>query len=173
MRVLTSFIFVAFLHTLPSGSFAQQVCQSGLAMSAPDGRYVVQTDTSQVKDTRTGLIWQRCSSGQTWSGNACTGSARLMTWQTVLTLAGTAGSSNGFAWRVPSFKELTTLAELGCWSPAINVTFFPTTPEAGHWTSTSLASNPSQAWFVMFSLAGEYYDAKTNFHYVRFVRSSQ
>ena len=40
-----------------------------------DGRYVVQDDPSLVLDKVTGLVWQRCSVGQTWENGGCAGDA--------------------------------------------------------------------------------------------------
>ena len=148
-----------------------QTCPAGFTLNAPNSRYVVQTDTSQVKDINTTLIWQRCSVGQT--GSSCTGSPTAMSWQAALAAAATAGSSGGFAWRVPNNKELLSLAETACYNPAINPSMFPGTASSGYWSSSSVAGGPSNAWFVGFSYGDDGYGNKAGNYYVRLVRSSQ
>lgn len=44
----------------------------------------------------TGLIWQRCSLGQSWDGTDCTGTATTFTWQQALA-AGAQHSLGGFS----------------------------------------------------------------------------
>jgi hypothetical protein len=96
-----------------------------------------------------------------------------MNWQAALTAAKAAGSSGGFAWRLPNIKELTTLEELGCSNFAINATIFPETPN-GTWSSTSYAANPrEQVWIVYFDSGSVYVTSKTDGYTVRLVRSSQ
>ena len=41
------------------------------------GRFV--PNGAEVIDSRTGLIWARCSVGQSWDGSACTGNANRYT----------------------------------------------------------------------------------------------
>ena len=38
-------------------------------------------DDSVYKDQSTKLMWMRCSIGQTWTGNDCTGTPIKLTWQ--------------------------------------------------------------------------------------------
>ena len=43
------------------------------------GRYQILGDGSEVKDTQTGLIWARCSVGQTWQSGSCAGEPKEFT----------------------------------------------------------------------------------------------
>lgn len=54
--------------------------------SAPDSRYTIINDGTEVKDKRTGLIWQRCSIGKTFDGNKCAGVSSVYDWGKILTL---------------------------------------------------------------------------------------
>jgi hypothetical protein len=78
-----------------------QTCNPNITRSAPDSRYQLVNDNTEVKDTQTGLIWQRCSLGQTWSGSSCTGTATTYNWTNALQTAANMG--NG--WRVPNIKD--------------------------------------------------------------------
>lgn len=173
MRRLRLQLLTTLLACFAGVALAQQVCPAGHTLTAPDSRYAVQTDTSQVKDLKTSLVWQRCSLGQTWSGSTCTGSATAMTWQAGLTAARAAGSSGGFAWRVPNIKELASLPELACYNPAINATMFPATPTTNRYWSSSSEGNPGFAWYVGFYHGDANYSIKINSYYIRLVRSSQ
>ncbi len=68
--------------------------------------------SGQWRDPATGLIWMRCSMGQTWTGNNCTGDALEFTWAeaksyfTLFNQKGFAGQNN---WRLPKIEELVTL----------------------------------------------------------------
>jgi hypothetical protein len=83
---------------------------------APAGRFVVEGDA--VRDTRTGLIWQRSVSGllasQELAKAACTGGFRL-----------------------PHIKELATLIdESATTAPFIDQSVFPSSPAMPLWSDT-------------------------------------
>ena len=127
-----------------TATFSQaQTCQTNIKNKTPDSRYQLLNNNSEVKDLKTGLIWQRCSLGQTWRGTTCTGTASQYTWQQALQAAKDAG--NGLT--LPNIKELSSLANRACYNPAINDTFFPNTPfDSGndyygaYWSSSPVAT---------------------------------
>lgn len=99
---------------------------------APPSRYVV--DVATVRDTRSGLIWQRVLPASTYS------QAGAQQYCSALNLGGMSG------WRAPSIKELQTLLdprEVG--PPSIDTTAFPSTLPGYYWSSTS-SNNAGQAW---------------------------
>lgn len=111
--------------------------------------YIDPSRTNEITDRRTGLIWQRCSVGQYFSAVTCTGSPLRMTHEAALAYA-----SHQREWRLPSIKELASIADLGCVSPAIDSSAFPGTLSIPYWSSTPVASNPSLAW-VWIAIRGE------------------
>ncbi|MBH2006909.1 MAG: DUF1566 domain-containing protein [Myxococcaceae bacterium] len=120
--------------------------------SAPVGRYTDETGSTltagstQVKDTVTGLIWQRAYSTGTWSASAAAGSAQAYCAQLVI------GSQAAGSWRMPTIKELSTLVDVTVSSGAtIDLTAFPGTPANYFWSSTVYQPSPSNAWSVDFS----------------------
>ncbi len=124
----------------------------------------------------TGLTWDRCSVGQTWGGVTCSGTATVMTWASALSAAVTANAGNhlGYSdWRLPSVRELGSIAEPCGWGPSINQTLFPATPSSHFWSSTSSWSNAAHAWLVIFSDGGIVPTFKSNSHYARLVRGGQ
>lgn len=130
-------------------------------------------NSAEVTDTRTGLIWQRCSAGQTWSGSACTGTASPMMHEAALIYArNNAGAQN---WRLPDVKELASLADKGCSAPAIDIAAFPATPNSFYWSSSPFVANSSNAWVVSFGngvVRGSGFRFAEG-HAVRLVRASQ
>ena len=129
----------------------------------------------QVIDLRSGLVWQRCSAGQTWNGSTCTGTATTHTHADALGLARQANPGNNpSGWRLPQVKELASLLDMGCRAPAIAASVFPATPQDKAWSSTPFAQRPNIAWTVDF--ADSYVQNQTgigNPLYVRLVRSAR
>ena len=76
-------------------------------------------------------------------------------------------------WRLPTIKELSSLRDLERYDPAINTEFFPNTVSVRYWSSSSVATNPSYAWYVYFS-DGLVYSLNKSYDYrVRAVRGGQ
>ena len=114
--------------------------------SAPCGRYVVDADT--VKDTKTGLTWQR-----TIDTNVYDWSQAL---QYCRDLAGAGGG-----WRLPTYWELQSIIDETRTNPAIDVDVFPGTPSIYFWTSSPYVGDSSGAWVVAFSDGITFYDDVT------------
>ncbi len=126
-----------------------------------------------VTHHKTGLIWQRCSLGQSWDGTDCTGSATAFTWQQALA-ASAQNTLAGFSdWRLPNKNELASIVEYRCYQPAINHQQFPNTPSAWYWSSSPNASDSNGAWYVGFygGNVGNY--DKNFYNHVRLVRAGQ
>ena len=141
-------------------SDAQQVCAG--TPTRPDARYSPVGNGSEVKDTVTGLIWQRCSVGQTWNGTACTGPVTGYTWQNAANFVATlpaSGNGTGAAarWRLPLQTELFSLVEQSCKNPSINPTWFPATPATVFWTGEpSVGQNAYCVGFLDDSVGNGY-----------------
>lgn len=137
----TSALILCPLLVFCSAAHAQQVCNDRINQSAPASRFI-DHGNGTVTDIRTGLMWQRCMMGYTFSDNgtpgvladdSCAPSATItFLWQQALQGAvdhNTQGGFGGFTdWRVPNIKELISIVEHKCANPAINTTIFPGTP---------------------------------------------
>lgn len=98
-------------------SSVDQICDARQQSQPPLARYLFKAD--MVKDTKSGLTWQRCSVGQDWrEGSGCVGTPLLLTWNQAKS-----GARNG--WRLPTEDELLSLASPSCKFPAINAQAFP------------------------------------------------
>ncbi|PAT35892.1 DUF1566 domain-containing protein [Vandammella animalimorsus] len=115
---------------------------------------VPESHGAEVRDTATGLVWRRCSEGQSWSGTSCVGTFSRMTYDEAMAHA--EGQPDG---RLPSLKELQTLVNRDCTNPAIDTDTFPNTPGTWYWTRTPYAGSSADAWIVGFSEGGfaDYY----------------
>jgi hypothetical protein len=143
-------ILACVLLAASAGIQAQQACSDRINQSTPTSRFV-DNGNGTVTDTRTGLMWQRCLMGFTFSNNGtpsnladdtCTPSATTtFTWQLGLQEAANRNTQGGFAgftdWRVANIKELISIVEHRCANPAINATIFPGTPASADIFSSS------------------------------------
>lgn len=196
MGFYLSGLFVAV--SFSANVFADQVCDNTVAQTTPTSAFTVNSDGS-VSDEFTGLMWSPCVLGL--SGNSCaTGTAQAYTWQTALQTVETVNADStinfGYSdWRLPNIKELATITELQCHSPASNLTLFPGTPMVANyntadpqevtvyssllWSSTpssiynsaAPSTGRSLAWGVSFIDGGIVRANKNSSGYVRLVRN--
>ncbi len=129
-------------------------------------RFSYGADGAEVIDSKTGLIWRRCSVGQTWSGGTCTGTASTFTQEGALVHA-----QSQAGWRLPNVKELSSIVNRTKDRPTIDDTAFPATVSSWYWSSSPYAYNVIAAWYVDFMVGGTgtSYRGGADF-YVRLVR---
>ncbi|HUO89133.1 MAG TPA: DUF1566 domain-containing protein [Rhizomicrobium sp.] len=163
-----------------AGPVLNQTCDvSSYPLSTPTSRFQ-DHDDGTVTDTRSNLMWLRCSIGQEWSGSTCTGAPGLFSWSEAMTLAqaeNDRGTHFYSDWRLPKIQELATIAERQCQNPRINLALFPQTPAAAYWTTSSrpVADGANQAaasaFVLSFGPEGVGFEGKETRHHVRLVRS--
>jgi hypothetical protein len=169
----TWLVLVAFIAVMLHSGFTWAVnCTAGLSASNPDTMYVDHGDGT-VTDTRTGLMWKKCSEGQAWSSNTCSSATdrTLHTWSAALELAANSTFAGYDNWRLPNRKELASLVEECRSYPAINDTLFPNTSSSYVWSASSYAVNSSQSWYMVGHNGAAYGDGSRSSAYaVRLVR---
>ncbi|MDP4029239.1 MAG: DUF1566 domain-containing protein, partial [Gallionella sp.] len=129
-----------------------------------------------VTDTVTGLMWDKCSWGQSNNTTCADTAATTHTWVQALGVAVSANGANYKGrndWRLPNKNELESLVKIDVSSPAIDPTAFPNTVPGWYWTSTNYAPVPAFAWYVNFDLGSADASNKSSGYYVRLVRSGQ
>lgn len=143
-----------------------------------------------AKDTKTGLVWQRCTYGQTWNGSGCSGAPKKMNWHEAMKL-----NKNG--WRVPTIDELGSLTycssgkpkgiypgrlDGGCKGnyrkPTINTTVFIMNKkimlDLVYWSSSPFAFNNISVWSIYYFSGFDGTSDKSYYgNYVRLVRIGQ
>ena len=134
-------ISIVFSIALFPAMLQAQSCNNAIIPSSPTTQFQVGFD--ETLDSTTNLIWKRCSVGQTWTGSSCSGVTSSLTWSQAL-----ATGTNG--WRLPNIRELLSIVEVSCDSPAINTDIFPNTSNLFFWTGSPYDNN-NNAWVVSFS----------------------
>ncbi len=160
------------LALFAAGAAAQTCKYASIPATAPASRFTDNGDGT-VTDKTTGVQWQRCSQGQTWSSGTCTGTATAHTWQAALQLAEAASYAGQSDWRLPNIKELPSIVEQACYSPAIDLAVFPGTPSSYFWSSSPYANRTGSAWIVDFYSGNDGDYSKSNGYQVRLVRGGQ
>ncbi len=149
----------------------EQNCYSDdlLATTLTDN-FVILVD--QVSDKQTKLTWQRCAYGQSWNEttNACDGDAVRVNWKDALAMAEQFNTTEVNQWRLPNIKELATIVEKQCVSPAMNTTLFPNAPSETFWTGSTTAAAFDKAWAIAFYNGRNSSKLKSGDNYIRLVR---
>ena len=114
--ILGAVIFI-FAAVSPSQSAAPQATHSS--------SYII-SDYIAV-DLRTGAEWMRCSVGQIFENNTCTGDAMKLSQDETRQAIKIANKELGGLWRLPTLKELESLVCQECSAPKIDKVVFPNT----------------------------------------------
>jgi Protein of unknown function (DUF1566) len=127
---------------------------AGLSVQA-QSRYTYSANGSEVTDSQTGLIWRRCSAGQSWTGTGCAAdsSQTSFTHEAALVYA-----RNQTGWRLPNVKELRSLLldSSPSSSFSIDAVAFPNIFDTDlngigvYWSSTPNVQQSTSAWAVRF-----------------------
>jgi hypothetical protein len=163
-------VFCLFLFFVPYLAISQ-TCLPDFDATAQTEEFVDNTDGTAT-DVSLGLIWMRCSLGQTWINETCSGDASEFTWQQALQAAHGYEYAQQLGWRLPNMKELASLTERSCVRPAINELFFPNTSSDDYWTSTPSAVDPKRAWVIAFFNSSNSLKDKSLFVFTRLVRTA-
>ncbi len=171
MKHLWLFALVSTMAAAPAWSYT---CNTDrYPLSSPNERFK-DNGNGTLTDIQTELTWMRCSLGQTWNGNTCTGEPRAYSWQDALNEAMELNESGGYGshsdWRVPSVRELASIMERQCADPRINLSLFPATPPKFFWSGASGRKSRPGAYMLSFGPEGADTDDKEQLHFVRLAR---
>ncbi|EMF92336.1 PF07603 family protein [Leptospira santarosai str. ST188] len=124
-----------------------------------------------VKDNRTGLVWQKCSVGQTWSSASALCNTGSITSHNFVSALYTCRNLNlnGRIWRLPNVHELRSILDFSSTANAkIDRAFFPNIPAVSQYvTSNSIPG--SQIFSVNFTDAAINMTNLSSYNYVRCV----
>ncbi len=168
MKIFMSFFLALILPSLCDA----QTCKSSIVDGTPVGRYQISIDGGEVTDTKTNLVWQRCSMGMHWDGAACSGVAGTYTWGMAISSV----KNDNKPWRIPNVRELLSIVDLACFQPAINNLVFPATESEDYWSSspyvyTADIYSGGLALGVNFKYGDDIIGSKSSKKMLRLVRS--
>ncbi|OGG99118.1 MAG: hypothetical protein A2600_04915 [Candidatus Lambdaproteobacteria bacterium RIFOXYD1_FULL_56_27] len=140
-------------------------CPTAGSALAQDGSYnttyqpsYTDNGNGTVTDNVTGLVWQKASTGTSY------------TWANALTYcSGNTAALAGTGWRLPTKMELSWIVRNEGAAPTINTTFTGTV-SGNYWSSTTYALNSTFAWVVYFYSGDVDGSGKSSGSYVRCVR---
>ena len=142
--VLASLLLIA-----GSAQLQAQTCSTDYIQPSTPSSQFQQISATEVRDNKTGLIWQRCSLGQ--RGDQCQlGEPLLLDWVSVQHRV--ESNTKSPAWRLPTPQELRTLIEEQCSDPSINLAVFPNSPSDIYWAREASGQREIIPWFVSFRL---------------------
>ena len=129
----------------------------------PDAKMIgpfLEHDNGTVTDTRTGLMWRRCSLGMTWDAGRCTGDRGTYPWDraaAAIELVHAEGGLSGHTdWRLPTLVELMTLVQEG--SGLRHKEAFPGVSPSHHWSATPWNTELRRYWNVHLGDGIGYWD---------------
>lgn len=166
-------LVILFLFLSPAASVAEQMCRTAINPTSASDQFVSNPDGSATH-LSTGLTWQRCLVGQSFEDNGtaldatddmCLGAPTVHTWERALQLQDAASG-----WRLPNLKEVESIIELQCMSPALNLDVFPNDNSATLWSSSPSAIDPTNSWAVRQEDGATLIEFRTNSLAARLVR---
>ena len=134
-----------------------------------------------ITDLNTRLMWEKLS-----RDGGIHDYSNAYTWEEAFVRIAALNSGGGFAghtdWRLPNIKELQSLINYQNNAPAVSAAFnadclpdctattCSCTQADFYWSSTTVSTNPSSAWYVVFNLGNVSISNKVSSHHVRAVR---
>lgn len=155
---------IAAVAGLAALAYTPMVLAAACEETTQPGRFVVQGD--EVQDTKTGLVWQRCSVGQKLEGDACTGAVEAMTWDKARK-AGRGG------WRLPTLEEMTGIVMQPCGLPAEEKKIFAPADPFTPWYWTATTTEKDIAWTVGLNNGATFNGYRTAPNAVRLVKGGK
>ena len=122
----------ALISSVNNFAIAAQFCNTNIPATIPEGQLIENGDGT-VTDTKTGLMWKQES--EVWKQESEVQDDVPNPNFALIDAMNRAASSSyaGYTdWRVPNTKELLSLIEWRCVSPAINLHYFPELGEEHH-----------------------------------------
>jgi len=151
------YLFLIVVSLAPAELCAAQQCRDTLSDSTAEKRFKLLT----------GMVV-----GQLWDSekNTCSGDAQSFTWFQASQYLNQP-SIRGHRWRLPSISELSSITELSCYNPAIDLKLFPNTPSSHYWSATAFSNQAGHYWLVQFLTGENHTDTGKRLAFVRLVKT--
>ena len=109
-----------------------------------------------VIDLKNKVEWLKCSVGQVWDNEKCTGNSVKVSLPEAEDLLPQVNQELGGEWRLPNKKELISIICKNCSGAKINKTYFPNSQADIYWTSQRNWWSPQFFWSVNFMTGHAY-----------------
>jgi hypothetical protein len=155
-----------FLYGIDAWLYKSSNCYVRAVRGEQFSNTFIDNGNGTVSDTSTGLMWQQdtAKDGQ--------GNYDVMVWEEALNYCETLMLGGYSDWRLPTIKELRSLADCSRYNPSISTTYFPDTFSFSYWSSTTYVNTPALAWSINFASCNMTCDFKLpSEQYVRAVRA--
>lgn len=126
--------------------------------ASPPVAHYIDNEDGTVTDASTDLMWEQKPDG------------KPMTWEEALAYCTNLNLGKYKDWRLPTIKELGTLADYSRYYPALNLGYFIDAQKL-YWSATTYVYDPRQAWLIDFDYGKNTVLYKTAPYYVRAVRN--
>lgn len=186
IRRILSVALIAWSYAQTILVDAHAACDANIKPSTPNTDFEFLAHGAVVLHKKTGLEWQRCPEGMTFTPDTsvdpprgtCVGTAGTFSLdgaEQVQAKANVGSGRDGSTdWRVPTLDELASIVEDACQIPAINTSVFPNTPVTWFWAISPkvLSAGSGYVWGIGFG-AGGYYVGRNDNGAVRLVRGAR
>lgn len=158
-------------------AFANDCNFDNIQSTSPVEKFLDNNDGT-VTDLRFGLMWSKCTFGQTYNvaDKTCAGEGEsLNSWSAAIdsqSMINAQKLADYDDWRLPNIKELHSIVERACKNPAIRPEVFPDSINAPYWSNTpdGIVNIDALGRIVDFVDGTEFLKATNVNLYVRHVR---
>lgn len=150
MKIIHSALLILLIG-MSNQSIAASTCKtdSEITKTTPSSDFIVHGDGTTTHK-KTGLMWKQCTEGLTTTTVLCdTGTVSDLDWVTSYPAAENSTFAGHANWRLPNAKELASIIERQCMTPAINESIFPNTVSL-YMTSTPNINSTADGTAVFF-----------------------
>src|SRR5690606_14946557 len=145
-KAMNTIGYISAAMLLLAAHSAAAMCWNDIPATTPDRDFTLHNDGT-VTHNKTGLMWMRCSLGQTRDGSTCTGKFNSISWDSAVIAAQNHSFAGHSDWRLPNRYELARLEEDRCTKPAVNTRIFPgVTGMIPFWSSS--VDREGFVWYV-------------------------
>jgi hypothetical protein len=188
-RILLAFMcflgFIVAYGLLTTDALAQKVTfgiarglpktgQTASYQAADDGDYEKGWSGTRFTNNGDGTITDNAT-GLMWIANPAANPPNIggtYTWSNAITTCENLTYAGYSDWRLPNVKELQSIVDYSKVNPSIDTDFFTSQSDL-YWSSTTNASNTSNAWYAYFDFGYVFSYGKINASYIRPVRGGQ